>query len=1640
MALSLFIIAAAPALLPAFSTHAFNVDENKTAGEFVGQILPKTDSEGDALHFELVGGNTSNAFSLSEDGALSVLNTAALDFETTPSFRLTVRVTAGRGTETEAATDVKVDIDLNDVAEAASVQTGAAAALSEKGATISGIARSNGSATTVAFQLGTDSSLPAADPSSLAGAQTLAAGAPAAALSHGVNNLLANTTYYYRLVGKNSTGIFYGETASFTTHSIPEVLSIKRNSPSPSNKKNVSFRVKFSEAVSGVDADDFTLVKGAGVSAAIVSVTEVAAGEYDVNLGSINGNGSLKLNFKDNKSVKNSNSVTVGGSVAGAGDFSNGETYQLDFTAPVISIAGPTSEFTQIGPVTYIITYSESSNITLSPADITLIHESSSVDGSPSTAEGTVIVTGTSNTQRIVSIENISGNGVLRISVAAGTATDEAGNEAAAAGPSHYVVVDNIAPVGYCPGDIVFENSTSNCEAYVTIPYPTFTDNTDNKWGGVVYITNDRTGTANPSGTFPAGTTAVTWEFKDRSGNWSKCTTNVLVKDVAPPVVSCPSDIIQSASATACSAVVTYSIPFSDNCSGATIVQTAGLPSGASYPLGETLNKFTITDAKGNATECSFKVTVVDDKGPVIACPADIIVDIEPGKNGATVTYAAITAQDNCSGSVTPLLKSGLASGSFFPSGTTNVVYEAVDAAGNVSVCSFAVTVVDDEAPIIVISAPSVPITQNGPVTYTVTYYGATNINLTPADIILNKTETATATTVTVTPTDKANELLVTISDISGNGTIGISIKPGTATDLVNNPAPGAGPSETFIVDNLAPSIAIGSSSVHTLEDVPTAPITITISDAGTPATELQVRVSADDAALAPEASFSITGSGQNRSLVITPALHRHGSTVITVKVKDNLGQESSKQFTLTVEAVADKPLVTTEDAFGPEDTWIGLEFSAALVDTDGSETITHYLVESVPVGARLSAGTDLGNGLWQLTPAQLASLSILPPLDFVGKFPLGIRATSKEGSNGSQAESETEELIVTVLPVNDGPSFSLSQTAIVRPEDFPEDVIINIVDLKDSDNQLTDVTFSLSPASVSWVNISINAATGEIVLKSVKDQNQPTPFTFTVRANDGSAENNITEQTFTVQIVPVNDAPVISIVSPWVMQEDFAGNETRPVTVATPPADEVNETITYEITPDPASLGFINLQFSNGTFSATSVTDAIGEAPLTIRAFDGTAYSEPIELLVRVVPVNDAPAFEILAEDIRLKEDFGDTTIAVVTLAIHNNWEADEAYTYSLSPLTHEKITIRSFDAATGEVTFESVQDANAPEGIEFTITATDGDLTSSQTFMVYIEPVNDAPHGDLEEIVFEVEIAGVHELHPAVYTDVDLNDTPTNEEITITLEGAPAWLSLVVTTDDNGNRIIRAIGTAPLGEEGNEYPVTATITDAEGLVHMDDFIVKVICNNALPTVAEDEVTLTFYMNQQPDPSEPHYEFTVTDDAKAAIEGAEVLQLTLVEVDASMISKVELVRGQDNEWRLWVTPADNQYGETTFKIQINDLAYCNTDQNPREPVFITVHVVIKLRDMLDIPTLITPNGDGDNDTWNIFGLEEFQKHQVRVFDNRGRVIFTSNTYGPGKEWDGTLNGTPLPDGTYTFQIMFNEGKDKRQGHITIAR
>lgn len=91
------------------------------------------------------------------------------------------------------------------------------------------------------------------------------------------------------------------------------------------------------------------------------------------------------------------------------------------------------------------------------------------------------------------------------------------------------------------------------------------------------------------------------------------------------------------------------------------------------------------------------------------------------------------------------------------------------------------------------------------------------------------------------------------------------------------------------------------------------------------------------------------------------------------------------------------------------------------------------------------------------------------------------------------------------------------------------------------------------------------------------------------------------------------------------------------------------------------------------------------------------------------------------------------------------------------------------------------------------------------------------------------------------------------------------------------------------------------------------------------------------------------------------------------------------------------------------------------------------------LGDLINAYNIITPNGDGINDTWLVEGLEVVGNYQIKVFTKTGQVIFETTDLD-NEPWRGRNDGQELPEGVYYYVITFEASKDVKTGYITLIR
>lgn len=89
----------------------------------------------------------------------------------------------------------------------------------------------------------------------------------------------------------------------------------------------------------------------------------------------------------------------------------------------------------------------------------------------------------------------------------------------------------------------------------------------------------------------------------------------------------------------------------------------------------------------------------------------------------------------------------------------------------------------------------------------------------------------------------------------------------------------------------------------------------------------------------------------------------------------------------------------------------------------------------------------------------------------------------------------------------------------------------------------------------------------------------------------------------------------------------------------------------------------------------------------------------------------------------------------------------------------------------------------------------------------------------------------------------------------------------------------------------------------------------------------------------------------------------------------------------------------------------------------------------------IDIPNTFSPNGDKNNDTWIIEGIEIYPNNLVSIYTRWGQKIFHTSSYSMSKAWDGRNNSGDALEGVYYYVIDLNDGSDGVfNGTITLLR
>nr|WP_267874823.1 Ig-like domain-containing protein [Duganella aquatilis] len=455
---------------------------------------------------------------------------------------------------------------------------------------------------------------------------------------------------------------------SFTVNVVdaPAVASIARTGGASAtvaaSTTSVTYTVTFSQSVTGVDANDFTLTSS-GNATGTISGFSGSGDTYTVTVNGISGDGGLRLDLNSSGT-----GIQNGSSVAIVGGYNSGQTYTLDHTAPSPSSA----------PVLTTGSDSGSSHSDAITSNTTPVFEGVGEAGATirlydtdgTTVLGTTTADGSGNWQ-ITSNTLSVGDHTLTVKQ-----TDAAGNVSAAS-TGLLVVIDIAAAAPATPALANGSDSGAAGDRITNVTTPTITGSAEANASVTLYDTDGTTvlGTATANGagvwnittntTLSEGSHTLTAIQTDPAGNTSIASGGLVltIDATAPTAPAAPTLAPASDSGTAGDGITNIATPVVTgsadpgatvrlyDSNGTTVLGTAvangsGQWSITSSTLGLGAHTLTVRqlDTAGNLSAASGTLSLNIEAPPAPPTSPSTVID------GVTVTQSSITLPDGSSG------------------------------------------------------------------------------------------------------------------------------------------------------------------------------------------------------------------------------------------------------------------------------------------------------------------------------------------------------------------------------------------------------------------------------------------------------------------------------------------------------------------------------------------------------------------------------------------------------------------------------------------------------------------------------------------------------------------------------------------------------------------------------------------------------------------------------------------------------------------------------------------------------------------------------------------------------------------------------------------------------------------------------
>ena len=650
-------------------------------------------------------------------------------------------------------------------------------------------------------------------------------------------------------------------------------------------------------------------------------------------------------------------------------------------------------------------------------------------------------------------------------------------------------------------------------------------------------------------------------------------------------------------------------------------------------------------------------------------------------------------------------------------------------------------------------------------------------------------------------------------ADSNGNSVITVSI-----SDAENLSA-----SESFTLTVIPVNDMPAISSIadqSTIEDTPIN-INFTSTDIESSPCSLNLSTISSNQTLLSNSNIISSCDTNVYTLSVSPELNQNGITTISIIVSDSEGLSNSTTFDLNVTAENDPPQFNNDipDQEATEDVFYTFTLDInTFTDPDLSDTLIYT--------AKQSNGDTLPS--WLTFESSNRTFSGEPANNDVGVITITVLAKD------SMLETAAASFKLTVVNVNDAPVISTIISDQTATEDQNFNFAVNTNTFSDDDIIFGDMlTYTAkldnNQALPSW--LSFNPDT--LIFDGTPDNADVAVYMIKVTATDSSYET--VSDTFTLTVVNVNDAPVLSINIPdQYATEDALFNFTFSAGTFEDDDSIHGDTLSYLATQSDGSALPLWLTFNEltRTFNGTPSNDNVGTISIKVTASDSSNQTVTDTFTLTVQNVNNAPQISTIGDQ-SINEDNSSSEISF-TIS-DSDTPADNLIVSGNS--SDENLLTNSNIVFTGTGTSRFVQ--LTPEAEKFgttniSIHVSDGSYTSTTTFELTVNSVNDTPVLDnpISDQSIDEDSSYAFTFNENTFSDVDVltgdiisyNATLSNDD------PLPSWLSF--------NSSTRTFSGLPLNEDVGTLSIKVIATDSLLLEATDSFELNINNTNDTPTL----------------------------------------------------------------------------------------------------------------------------------------------------------------------------------------------------------